>query len=840
VVDGRVTGISDGIITGWIAAEAPDAAFLEAAADGEPPFGRTLAEPGQDGRLHFAIPIPGAYRDGRMRFFDVRLLGEGRPLAGGPVIFDGGLFAPAEPAEQAPAAGEAPELIEGLVRFEPPGRIEGWAWAPAEPGRRLQLEIIAGDRLIAVISADKPLAELKAEGVGDGRYGFVVELSRLLRRGPHEVIVRAVGTGAPLPGGRFRTGVFAPDGEVDCPGYLDDEQSRGRLERLAFEHQAWDALRMDPERLAPRLINRLRRERLAHAGAPPAALLLTLPGAPTDAAALWALQSYPNTALTGAAEGAAEVRRTALSAGRVFFLGAAEVLHPSAAAIAARADEDVVSWGRFCADEPRAGSPGWALRRPAFDPITARHGALTGTTLALKGEVLARAPDEVLAPLLAGRLHPLWFWLAGQDLTWSAHPEALTSSVGPSPPLDRAEVLEDEAMLRRMLDAEGGAFALERTDEEAPFPLVLVPSRRAAKVSVLLPFRGRPELTLRCVLALAGQRLSGEMELILIDNQSEPEEAAVIVAGARRLLGEARVKSLCYDAPFNHSAQNNLAVRAAEGEVVVLCNNDVALKDPTALEQLAAWALQPGVGAVGCRLEDAERRVGSYGHVFTAPSPDPFQPPLRENPDPSYGGFVHACPGATLALAAIRRELYLELGGLDEARFPIGYNDIDFMLRASARGLRHLYLGHVAAEHRRGSSRTGDDEDLLALQINQAFAPAIAEGRLHQLMRVRIGAQPQPERPTAGPPTGAAEVKEIAGLQKALESQRSREQRRAELADALWRAKELAARLEQELGATDLPQISARPRESGDAGVLSKGSVAQGKMKKPGSPPSRG
>jgi GT2 family glycosyltransferase len=805
VVEGRVTGISDGIITGWIAAEASDAAhdaaWLEAAADGEAPFGRTRAEPGEDGRRHFAIPIPEAYRDGRMRFFDVRLAGQSRPLAGGPVIFDGGLFTPPEPNETEPARSAAPpELIEGLVRFEPPGRVEGWAWSPADPGRRLGLEILAGGRLIAAITADKPMADLESGGVGDGRYGFVVELSKLLRRGPHEVVIRAVGTEALLPGGRFRTGVFAPDGEVDCPGYLDDEESRGRLARLPFEHQAWDALRMGPERLAPRLINRLRRERIAQAAAGPTALLLTLAGAPAEAAGLWALQSHPTTALIDAAEGAEGARLAARSAARVFFLGAGDVLHPSAAAIVSRLDADVVSWSRFCADEPRAGSPGWALRRPRFDPVTACHGALSDTTLAVKGEVLARAPDEVLKALLQGRLHPLWFWLAGQPLAWDAHPEALTSHVGPPRPPERVEVRADEAILRRMLDDEGGAFSLEAVGDELPFPHVLVPRARAAKVSVLLPFRGRPELTLRCAHALAGQRLSGELELVLIDNQSEPEDAERIVEGARRLLGEERVVSLVYDAPFNHSAQNNLAARAATGEVVVLCNNDVVLEDPAALEQLAAWALQPDIGAVGCRLEDPERGVGSYGHVFSPPSRDPFKPPLRENSDPAFGGFVHACPGATLALAAIRRELYLELGGLDETRFPIGYNDIDFMLRAAARGLRHLYLGHVAAEHRRGSSRTGDDEDLQALMINQAFGAEVAQGHLHQLTRVRIG--PEPEvKPARSAAAGADESGEIAGLIRALEAKRSAEMRRTELADALMRARDLAKRLEQELGA---------------------------------------
>ena len=106
MIEGRVTGLDDGAIVGWIAARGDDlgddiggeGAYLEAVAVGEAPFGRVRAEPGEDGRLHFAIPLPAAFHDGRMRFFDVRLLGSERPLDGGPVIFDGGLFTPAPPA----------------------------------------------------------------------------------------------------------------------------------------------------------------------------------------------------------------------------------------------------------------------------------------------------------------------------------------------------------------------------------------------------------------------------------------------------------------------------------------------------------------------------------------------------------------------------------------------------------------------------------------------------------------------------------------------------------------------------------------------------------------------
>ena len=803
-----VTGVVGGALVGWIAASDSDDGYLEAVAEGEGCFGRAAAGAPVNGRAPFAIPIPEAFNDGQIRFLDVRPMGADRPLAGGPVIHDGGLFEHPTPREAQPPAPEPEAMtVEGRVEFVAPNLLTGWAWAPDQASRRLTLEILANGRFVVAITADQPRGDLAAEGVGDARYGFRVDLARLLRRGPHRVLVRVAGSMDALPGGDIQAGPFAVGGEVDCPGYLDDEATRALASSLPFEHLAFNARRLAPARLAPRLLNRLRRERLGMAGRDPApALLLLLPGAGEPAAQVWRLQSHPRTELAEASAGPDAIRQAALQAGFVFFAREGDLLHPSAGVIAASLEDgDVLTWGRFSADERRPGSAGWVTRRPPFDPATARHGAITDTTLAIRGGVLAEAPDGVVEALSAGRLHPLWFWLAGRTREWRSHAEALTSNVGEAPMLARIEVETDEAIYRRILAADCSNLSLESTGPELPFPFVLVPSRRARSISALIPFRDGAALTLRCLNALSRQRLSGELQIVLVDNQSRSQEADAVAEGARRMFGEARMTLLSWDGPFNHSGQNNLAARAAAGEVIVACNNDVVLEDPDTLEQLAAWALQPGVGTVGCRLQDPERNIGSYGQAFAEPSGDPFQPPMKENPDPLWSQWVHACPGSTMALAAISRERFLELGGLDEDRFPIGYNDIDFALRCRQAGLTNLYLGHVAARHVRGSSRSGDNEDLQALRLNQRH-PSAALGWLQQLSRRRIEtarAEVRGDLP-ARPPAEAAGVASIdqAGsdaLKDVLESRRELERQRARLAEALVRASDQAGRLGEEL-----------------------------------------
>jgi GT2 family glycosyltransferase len=718
---GAVTEIDGAFIKGWLRpgeGEGRDLQFdvLIAGAKG---FNTTGAVIEMGGRLQFQVGIPKSLWDGRIRLLDVRISGDAAPLSGGPIIFDGGLFSPGRER----AFGESTGLVgtEGGVAFDGKSLIRGWARDAADPNRTVVVEVWCGPEFVVSMTAEGP-----SDGSADQQgHGFELDLQDYLKGGPHHLQVRAAESNDALPGGMLKVGPFSKDGSLRVDGYLPDEEYERLLAELPLEQFAYASARMSPRRLVPRLVNRLCRERRALAGAKDLATLVLLDGegADTVTAQLWRRQSYPATALQGGLKSAAELREIARSSMFVFFAAAGDLLHPSTAAVVmAEPDVDVVTWRRFCAVEARAGASGYVLRRPAFDPCTWRHGAVTDTTLAIRGTMIAECPDDVLEPLLAGRMHPLFFWLSGRGLAWRTHPEALTVQVGEGrrhP--DRAEIAADLDCYEQILRAEGERFILSSTPEDLPFPFVLVPACRATKTSVIVCYKDKSETTIRCIRSIAEQHLTGGLELVLVDNQSRSSETQRITRAAAALLGDQRVVSLTYDAPFNHSAQNNLGVGAASGEVVVICNNDVVLSDPLCLEQLGAWALQEGVGAVGCRLEDMDRERASFGHCFRPISDDPFLPPLKESTDETYSRFVHACPGITLAIAAVARETYASMGGLDEKRYPIGHNDTEFMLRAGERGLTHLYLGHIGAVHARGSSRTGDDEDLQTLRVGQQY-----------------------------------------------------------------------------------------------------------------------
>ena len=65
---------------------------------------------------------------------------------------------------------------------------------------------------------------------------------------------------------------------------------------------------------------------------------------------------------------------------------------------------------------------------------------------------------------------------------------------------------------------------------------------------------------------------------------------------------------------------------------------------------------------------------------------------------------VHTVTAMITACAAVRRAVYLQVGGMDEA-MPISYNDLDLCLRVADLGLRNVLTPHAELHHDESASR---------------------------------------------------------------------------------------------------------------------------------------
>jgi GT2 family glycosyltransferase len=206
--------------------------------------------------------------------------------------------------------------------------------------------------------------------------------------------------------------------------------------------------------------------------------------------------------------------------------------------------------------------------------------------------------------------------------------------------------------------------------------------------SIIIPVFNKAELTRNCLRTLRDTLTgAGDGEVIVIDNASSDETPEMLkefpwttVIRNERNLGFA--------------GANNQGARIAQGRYLALLNNDTQ-GFPGWLAAMLNVFREPGVGVVGARLlfpNDTIQHAGVIvaGNLFGRGSFSPFHcsyglpandPRVIERRD--YQIVTGAC-------LVTPRELYLELGGLDEIYWN-GYEDVDYCLKARARGLRVVY-----------------------------------------------------------------------------------------------------------------------------------------------------
>lgn len=90
-------------------------------------------------------------------------------------------------------------MLKGYVDRADEKSIAGWAWDPEQPDRRIHLQICDGGDVICEVRADLMRADLARADIGDGRYGFAIQLPPNLLLSPvHLLHVRFKETGGDL------------------------------------------------------------------------------------------------------------------------------------------------------------------------------------------------------------------------------------------------------------------------------------------------------------------------------------------------------------------------------------------------------------------------------------------------------------------------------------------------------------------------------------------------------------------------------------------------------------------------------------------------------------------
>lgn len=287
-----------------------------------------------------------------------------------------------------------------------------------------------------------------------------------------------------------------------------------------------------------------------------------------------------------------------------------------------------------------------------------------------------------------------------------------------SPVFFRGEVEASEAWSRlNSLSEKAGAIArialpLGFRDASIRRPITTPPIPHLASpplVSVVIPTKFRIDLLERCLQGLVERTDYNALEVVIVNGSSDDQRFEEVIAQTSEKI---RLRRVDDSGSFNFSRLVNLGVRISEGEIVLLMNDDVEAIETGWLHRMVESAITEGVGCVGARLLYPDRTIqhagvtlgvsGVCGHLWKGLSMDE----AALIPQIVLPSQRMAVTGACLA---VRRELFDQVGGLDEVRFPVAFNDVDFCLRIRALGYRTIYRGDAALIHHESQSRGQDD-----------------------------------------------------------------------------------------------------------------------------------
>ncbi len=227
-------------------------------------------------------------------------------------------------------------------------------------------------------------------------------------------------------------------------------------------------------------------------------------------------------------------------------------------------------------------------------------------------------------------------------------------------------------------------------------------------ITVIIPTKNQWQVLDRCLQSL-NKTSYANWAVLVIDNGSDDKDTLHYLASLQHEV----VRILNPDSSFNFAYVNNRAVDLVQSEYVLFLNNDTEVVSPDWLSVMVGYMQLQGVGAVGAKLLYPDQRVQHAGIVHGLYD-GLAGPAFKLLPSWSHGYLARArvaqnTGAVTAACMLTSRQLFLKIGGFDEANFAVAYNDVDYCYRLTDSGYRCVMAGEAELIHHEGLSRGFDD-----------------------------------------------------------------------------------------------------------------------------------
>lgn len=261
----------------------------------------------------------------------------------------------------------------------------------------------------------------------------------------------------------------------------------------------------------------------------------------------------------------------------------------------------------------------------------------------------------------------------------------------------RASWQRVRVQLRRVPAARRATLAFPPETPRAPAAL---PTSDVPLASIVIPVYGQLDHSLRCLRSLAAWPPQVPFEVIVVDDGSLDDSAAVLPA-----IDGLRYHRRAANGGFIAACNDGAAM--ARGEYLVFLNNDTVPQPGWLDALLKTFGEHPCAGLVGAQLLYPDGRLQEAGGVVFADGSG-WNYGRGESPADPRHAYLREADYASGAAIAIPRALFSEVGGFDTRYAPAYYEDTDLAFAVRAAGRRVLYQPAARVVHDEGATSGTD------------------------------------------------------------------------------------------------------------------------------------
>ena len=231
-------------------------------------------------------------------------------------------------------------------------------------------------------------------------------------------------------------------------------------------------------------------------------------------------------------------------------------------------------------------------------------------------------------------------------------------------------------------------------------------------ISIIIPNKDHVDNLERCINSILEKSTYTNYEIIVVENNSTEPKTFEFYEDLKKLSD--KIKVVKFEGAFNYSLVNNFGAGFANGEYVLLLNNDTEVITVNWLEELLMYAQREDVGAVGAKLYYPDKTIQHAGVVIGLGAHRTAGHTHYKQSRDNLGYMGRLCytqdvTAVTGACLMVKKKLWDELGGL-APEFEVSLNDVDFCLRLREKGYLNVFTPFAELYHYESISRGLDDK----------------------------------------------------------------------------------------------------------------------------------